>query len=129
MQMKFVRMLYGIAAVYGLLSLMPLYFMLGRIGRDAPPAITHPEFYYGFVGLALLWQLVFLLIAMNPARYRALMVLAIFEKFVYSVPVVILFSLGRVAPTILVSSFVDPIFGVLFIIAYFQTPGRGENSL
>jgi hypothetical protein len=51
---KFARVLYGITAIYGVLSLMPLYFMAGHIGRDAPPAITHPEFHYGFVGLALL---------------------------------------------------------------------------
>lgn len=34
----------------------PLYFLIGKIGRDAPLAVTHPEFYYGFVGLGQLWQ-------------------------------------------------------------------------
>ena len=29
-----------------------------------PPTITHPDFFYGFVGVALVWQLVFLLNAL-----------------------------------------------------------------
>src|SRR5258708_39363432 len=57
--MKFARIAYGVAASYGFIALTPLYFLLGKIGRDAPPPVTHPEFYYGFVGVALLWQMVF----------------------------------------------------------------------
>ena len=87
--MKFARIVFGIAAAYGFVSLVPLYFMIEKVGRDAPPAITHPELYYGFIGLALLWQLVFVLIAVNPVRYRPIMLVAVLEKFVYTVPVVI----------------------------------------
>ena len=54
-------------------------------------------------------------------RYRPIMPLAILEKFVYSVPVFMLFLTGRVHPNIVRSSFADPIFGILFIIAYFRT--------
>jgi len=81
--------------------LLPLYVLVERICRDAPPPITHAEFYYGFIGLALLWQFIFLLIAMNPARYRSLIALSILEKAAYSVPVIILYSLGKVSPSIL----------------------------
>lgn len=119
--MKFARIVYSVAAIYGFISLLPLYFLLGRIGRDAPPAVTHPEFFYGFVGLALLWQIMFVLIASDPARYRAVMLIAILEKLVYSVPVVILYSLGQASSKILGPALVDPIFGILFIVAYFQT--------
>jgi hypothetical protein len=52
--MRFARIVYGVAAAYGFLALTPLYFLIGKIGRDAPPPVTHPEFYYGFVGVALL---------------------------------------------------------------------------
>ena len=117
--MKFTKIVYGIAAAYGFISLLPLYFLIGRVGHDAPPPITHPEFYYGFLGVTLLWQIVFVLIARDPLRYRPIMPLAILEKFVYSVPVFMLFLTG--------SSFqhcavfiADPIFGILFIIAYFR---------
>jgi hypothetical protein len=119
--MKFARAVYAIAAVYGLITLLPLYLLVERIGRDAPPPITHAEFYYGFVGLALLWQFVFLLIAKDPARYRSLMLLSIFEKAAYSVPVVVLYTLGKLSSSILWPALVDPIFGILFITAYFQT--------
>jgi len=92
--MKFTKIVYGIAAAYGFISLLPLYFLIGRVGHDAPPPITHPEFYYGFLGVTLLWQIVFVLIARDPLRYRPIMPLAILEKFVYSVPVFMLFLTG-----------------------------------
>ena len=40
------------AGIWGVLVMVPLYFMFNVIGRQQdPPAITHPGFYYGFVGL------------------------------------------------------------------------------
>jgi hypothetical protein len=43
------------------------------IAQDEPPAITHSEFYYGFVGFAMTWQVAFLIIRRDPKRYRPLM--------------------------------------------------------
>ena len=37
--------------------------MEARVGRDYPPAITHPEYFYGFLGVAAAWQVAFLVIA------------------------------------------------------------------
>jgi hypothetical protein len=122
--MKFARVVYLIAAAYGIVVLLPLYFAIGEIGRSAPPAINHPEFYYGFVGLAVLWQLVFLLIAKDPVRYRPIMPIAILEKFIYTVPVMILYIQGRAARTILETALADPVFGLLFIAAYWRTAKR-----
>ena len=122
--MKFARTVYWIAAAYGLLSLVPLYFLIDRVGRDAPPPVTHPEFYYGFLGVTFLWQIVFVLIAREPLRYRSLMPITILEKFVYTLPVVLLYLNGRVQRNILKPSLVDPIFGVLFVIAYFRTAAK-----
>jgi hypothetical protein len=113
---KFARTVYGSAAAYGTLSLLPLYFLVERVGRDAPPPVTHPEFYYGFLGVTFLWQLVFVLIATNPLRYRSLMPIAILKKFVYTVPVVILFMQGKVHASTLRPSLVDPVFGILFVV-------------
>jgi|ERR1700733_12075895 hypothetical protein len=126
--MKFTRIVYGIAAAYGLLVLPPLYFLVDRIGREAPPPIAHPEFFYGFLGLAILWQIIFVLIAKDPVRYRPFMPLAILEKFVYSIPVIILYSQGRLHPNILKSAMGDPILGILFIAAYFQS-GRAAHAI
>lgn len=121
--MKFARIVFSLAAVYGFAVLLPLYFLLGMINREIPPAVTHPELYYGFVGLAVLWQAVFVLIAADPARYRPVMLIAVLEKFFYTVPVVILYLRGEVDPRVLGPSLVDPIFGILFLIAYFRTRG------
>lgn len=126
--MRFARIVYVIAAVYGFLTLIPLYFMLDRVGQEAPPAVSHPEFYYGFLGVTLLWQIAFLLIAKDPIRYRPLMPLTILEKLVYAVPVLVLYSLGRVHPSIMRSSLPDPIFGLLFALAYLRTTGYKSTS-
>ena len=40
---RFASRVFRIAAIYGLIVLLPQYFMEGRIGRDTPPPITHPE--------------------------------------------------------------------------------------
>ena len=56
------------------------------------------------------------------------MPITILEKLVYTVPVVILYMAGRVLSNIMSPSLVDPMFGVLFIIAYFRTAAP-ESSL
>ncbi len=118
--MRFTRIAFGVAAAYGFLSLLPLYFLRDLMGRMAPPTINHPEFYYGFVGLALLWQFVFVLVALDPVRYRVIIPIAVLEKLVYTVPVLLLYPAGDVHPNVLGPALVDPIFGILFIIGYFR---------
>jgi hypothetical protein len=119
--MKFAKLSFWTAAVYGILVLTPLYFLFDRVGRDSPPPITHPELYYGFVGLALLAQFMFIIIAGDPVRFRPIMPIAIVEKFIYTVPVILLYLQHRVPQNVLLPSLVDPVFGVLFIISYFKT--------
>jgi len=51
--MKFARIVFRVAAIWGVLVITPLYFMFDLIGRNDPPAITHPAFFYGFVGAGL----------------------------------------------------------------------------
>jgi hypothetical protein len=40
----------------GLLALLPQYFLEAGNGLDFPPAINHPEYYFGFIGVAVVWQ-------------------------------------------------------------------------
>jgi hypothetical protein len=125
--MRFVRIVYGVAAAYGFISLVPLYFLLDKVGRDAPPPVTHPEFYYGFLSVTFLWQLVFAMIAKDPLQYRSLMPITILEKLVYTVPVVWLYLTGRVQANIMRPSLIDPIFGLLFVVAYVRTSGKQRS--
>src|SRR5689334_2579535 len=97
--MKFAKIVFWIAGIWGILVLSPLYFMFDLIGRQDPPAITHPGFFYGFVGAGLVWQIVFFVIATDPVRYRPLMTLSVLEKVSYAVPVVILVLQDRMHPS------------------------------
>jgi hypothetical protein len=120
--MKFAKIVFRIAAIWGFLIITPLYFLFDLVGKNDPPPITHPAFYYGFVGVALVWQFAFLIIASDPIRFRLLMIAAILEKLVYSVPVVILVSQKRMNPNDLVFAGIDLFLGVLFVFAYLRTP-------
>ncbi len=90
-------------------------------GRNYPPAITHPEYYYGFIGVAIAWQIVFLIIARDPHRYRPIMLAAVVEKASYGVATVILYSQGRTGLLILGSGVIDLILGILFLMAFNKT--------
>jgi hypothetical protein len=119
--MKFAKIVFWIAGIWGVLVLTPLYFMFDLIGRQDPPSITHPGFFYGFVGAALVWQIAFFVIATDPERYRRLMIPSVLEKVSYVVPVVILVLQGRMRPSDLVFVGSDLVLGALFTLAYFKT--------
>jgi hypothetical protein len=115
---RFARRVYLIAGVYGLVVMLPQYFLFARIGRDNPPAITHPEYFYGFVGITVVWQLAFLVIAREPARYRAMMPVTVLEKVIFAVPALLLFAQGRVVASIVVFAGIDLVLGALFFMAW-----------
>jgi hypothetical protein len=120
--MKFAKVVFWIAGIWGVLVITPLYFMFDVIGRKDPPPITHPGFFYGFVGLGLAWQIAFLIIASDPVRYRPLMIASIVEKFSFGVAVVILVIQARTGSSDLLFAGTDLLLGVLFVAAYLKTP-------
>jgi hypothetical protein len=122
--MRFAKLIFWIAGIWGLLVITPLYFMFDLISRNDPPPITHPGFFYGFVGLALAWQVVFLFIARDPVRYRPLMIPSMIEKFSYGAAVAILVLQARMHRSDLVFAGTDLVLGVLFVIAYVKTRQR-----
>jgi hypothetical protein len=135
----FARRVYLIAAIYGLVVLLPQYFLENRTGRDFPPPITHPEYFYGFLGVAIAWQLAFLVISRDPVRYRPIMIPAIVEKGTFAVATTVLFTLGRLSSQMLAAGLVDGTLGMLFVAAYVRTrephaapverdPGRGVTG-
>jgi len=119
--MKFAKIVFYAAGIWGVLVLTPLYFMFDVIGRQDPPPITHPGFYYGFVGAGLAWQIAFLLIATNPARFRSLMIACMIEKFSYAASLVVLYLQRRLRPSDLTFAVVDLLLGVLFVAAFLKT--------
>src|SRR5580692_2869288 len=126
--MKLARWIFGVAGVYGLVLLVPFYFLEDRIGQDTPPAITHPEFFYGFVGLGIAWQVAFLCVALDPLRYRLLMIPSMLEKFSFAIAVAILVFKNRAPASVAAFAGIDLILGILFVIAYLKTTSpRSEN--
>ncbi|HSE52423.1 MAG TPA: hypothetical protein VLB00_09540 [Gemmatimonadales bacterium] len=118
---RLARRVFTVAGWYGLVTLVPLYFLENRVGRDFPPPITHPEHYYGFVGVALAWQVLFLIMARDPVRYRVAMIPAILEKLSWSGACVALYIQGRLSSVVLGTGVLDLIFAALFVASYRAT--------
>ena len=122
--MKFARYSFAAAGTIGILVLVPMYFLLEKTGIDNPPPVTHPEFYYGFVGVALAFQLVFLTIATDPIKYRPLMLASIIEKLAFVLPMTYLLATGQVSGSIVGGAALDLLWTILFVVSYFKTSGR-----
>ncbi len=120
--MTFARRVFLIAAVYGILALGPQYFMEAMVGRDFPPPITHPEHFYGFIGVALAWQLLFIVIARDPVRFRPAMPVAVVEKVSFGAAAVVLYLQGRLAAAVFAAGLVDLVLAALFLAAFRLTP-------
>ena len=119
--MKFAKIVFWIAGIWGVLVLTPLYFIFEMIGRNDPPAITNPGFYYGFVSVGLAWQVAFIVIARDPVRLRPMIIPAILEKFGYGASLIVLYLQNRLHPSDLTFVGVDLLLGVLFVVAFFKT--------
>jgi len=119
--MKFAKVVFWVAGIWGLVVITPLYFMFDLIGKNDPPAITHPGFYYGFVGCALAWQIAFICIGRDPVRLRVMMIPSVVEKFTFGVAVVALVMQGRTNQRDLVFAATDLTLGVLFVAAFVVT--------
>lgn len=119
--MRFAKIVYWTAGIWGLVIIIPLFFMFNVIGRQDPPPITHPGFYYGFATTALAWQIAFLVIGSDPLRLRPLMIPTMIEKFGYGATVLVLFLDSRMRLGDLLLGVVDLVLGILFVIAFYMT--------
>lgn len=125
-RLKFAKWAFLGAGIYGVLVLLPQYFMEERLGRDFPPPLNHPEHFYGFIGVALAWQVAFLVIASDVRRYRAFMLPAALEKLSFGAAALVLYAQGRVAPMVAGAGIVDLVLMVLFVLA-FRACREGEK--
>jgi hypothetical protein len=110
------KWIFRIAGIYGIVVLVPLYF-LEKTFSDS----IHPEFYYGFLGVGLAWQILFLILASDPVRYRLMIIPSILEKVSYGVATLWLFLGHRAASSVLLGGCIDWVFVGLFIWAYLRT--------
>ncbi|HKT80436.1 MAG TPA: hypothetical protein VJP86_09485 [Vicinamibacterales bacterium] len=119
--MKFARIVFLIAGIWGIGVLMPLYFLVDISGRHYTPPADYPAFFYGFVAVGLAWQIAFLIIGWNPSRFRALMIPAIIEKFGYVLTLLVLYGAGRITSVDASPAVPDGLLGILFVAAFLKT--------
>ena len=124
--MKFSKWVFLIAGIYGLLVTLPLYNEAGT-ARMFPPAVNHPEYYYGFIGTVIAWQVAFLFISRDPLKQRPLIIPAIMEKLIYAFSIFVLALQGRVAGAMIGFATIDFVLGVLFVISYILTGNAKEG--
>lgn len=115
---RFARRVFAFAGLAGLAAILPLYALEGRLSSYMAPPISHPEYYYGFAGVATAWQLAFLIIARDPSRHRPLMPAAMVEKFSFAAAVLALWARGRVPGLVVPAGLFDLALGLLFVAAY-----------
>ena len=126
--MKTPRLIFTVAAIYGLLILTPFLFLERKIAGMTPGGITHPEYYYGFLGAALVMQLVYLAIGSDPVRFRPLMPIAALAKAVFFATILILFLQEQVAAAALEFASVDALLAFAFLYAWRITPPDGAAA-
>ena len=119
--MRLARGVFLAAGLVGLVLIVPGYFLEEQTGREQPPPINHPEYYYGFLGVTLAWQVLFLIISTDPVRYRPAMLAALVEKASFVLAITFLYSRGRVLPVWLAFASLDALWLVLFALAYRAT--------
>src|SRR6266540_6527502 len=118
--MKFAKWVYRTAGIYGLLVLAPLLFLERAVSQASPPAITHPEYYYGFAIIGVAWQVAFIVISNDPQRFRTLMPVTWLEK-TWGLIAVVLYVENRVSLQMLALGLIDLLFAAFFVSAYITT--------
>jgi hypothetical protein len=119
--MKLAKIVFITAGVWGIIVLTPLFLLLDVTGRQYAPPTAYPQFFYGFLAVAMAWQIAFLVIGSNPARFRLLMMPCIVEKLGYVATLLVLYGQGRITATDASPAIPDLVLGILFIVAFFKT--------
>ena len=126
--MKFARIVFTIAGIWGIAVLTPLCFLLDITGRQYAAPVDYPHFFYGFISVAMAWQIAFLIIGTNPVRYRLLMIPAVLEKFGYVLTLIVLYSRGRIPRADFGAAVPDFLIGALLVAAFAKTPHSADRG-
>jgi hypothetical protein len=127
--MKFAKIVFTGAGVWGIAVLTPLYFLFDLTGRQYAPPTSYPQFFYGFVSVAMAWQIAFLLIGSRPDRFRPLMVMAVIEKFSYVLTLVVMYLRSSVPAIDAMPAVPDGLLGILFVVAFIKTRAAKPHAV
>lgn len=117
---KFASRVYFWAAIYGIPVLALAYFQ----PVPDPWHLTH----LGFVGVALVFQGVFLVIARDPRRFEPLMPVTVFEKLSFGIPAVAFWAVGKDDILGAVFGGIDLLLAMLFLVAWRRTADLRQVS-
>ena len=119
--MEFARVVFIGAGIWGVAVLTPLYWLFDITGRRYQAPADYPHFFFGFVSVAMAWQIAFLIIGSNPVRFRALMIPAILEKLGFVATLAVLYAQSRIPAVDAQAAIPDLMLCVLFVVALAKT--------
>lgn len=125
--MRLAKWIYLSAGMFGVLVTIPMALAEKAIEQIMPPAVNHPEFFYGFVLLNACWQVLYLFLSTDPIRYRPMMIPSFLAKASGVVALTWLYLQGRISNQWTVTIIVDGIWALLFIVAFWAA-GRGTKK-
>lgn len=127
--MSYARFTFVGAGIWGIAVLTPLYWLVDVTGRPYSSPTEYPHFFYGFLSVAMAWQIAFLVIGSNPARFRPLMIPGILEKLGHVGGVALLYWNGRIAASDAQAAIPDLLLAILFIVAFARTRTPRQSDL
>ena len=119
--MKFAKLVFTGAGMWGVVVLTPFYWLVDVTGRHYPPPTDYPHFFFGFFSVAMAWQIAFFVIGSNPGRFRPIMIPSVLEKFGHVLTVAVLYAHGRIGMNDAQQAVPDFLLGVLFVAAFVKT--------
>ena len=119
-EVRFASRVYRWAAIYGIVVLALAYFQ----PVPDPWHLTH----LGFVGTALVFQGVFLVIARDPLRFAPLMPVTLFEKLCFGVPAIAFWARGQADELTATFGAIDLLLGALFLVAWVRLRASSASN-
>lgn len=118
--MRFAKWVFTLGGIWGLLIIGPMFFLEGAIAARTQP-FTHPDSYYGFLASTVMWQVGYLAIGRDPARFRPFMLIGATGKLIFGVACWLLYAQGRIPISVPVVATPDLVLVVLYVAAWVKT--------
>ena len=125
--MKFARWTFLIASIFGLLPVIPFLRAALFDEPDFLPEIgSMGLFFYIFIVQFVCWQIFYILISRDPARYRPLMILAFFVELIGAINPIWLYFYGYKLWILI--AILNILFALLFLVAFYLTGREARLS-